>query len=88
MEMALGALLDVEGAVERTLFEVIKKATEQHEVEPVIQRGISCILQSSVVITVLLGETPKVYTVRSCLQASVLLLSWNLVVGELFMGFD
>jgi hypothetical protein len=62
MKMALGALRDVEGAVDRTLFEVIQKATEQHEVESTIYTCISYMLEIRDIMTTYIHHTSLLHS--------------------------
>jgi hypothetical protein len=44
-DITLGAFLDIEGAFDRTSFNIIKQATEKHGIEPATCRWISAILE-------------------------------------------
>jgi hypothetical protein len=83
-EIALGAFLDIEGAFDRTSYEVITHAAERHETESAICRWICSMLESRNIITALSGEILRASTTKGCPQRGVLLpLLWSLVVKEL-----
>jgi hypothetical protein len=83
-EIALGAFLDIEGAFDRTSFDVITQAAERHGTESTICRWICSMLESRNTVTTLSGETLRVSTAKGCPQEGVLLpLLWSLVVDEL-----
>jgi hypothetical protein len=54
-DIALGAFLDIEGAFDRTSFDIIKQAAERHGIEPTIFRWICAMLESRNIIAVLSG---------------------------------
>jgi hypothetical protein len=77
-EVALGAFLDIEGAFDRTSFDVITHAAEKHDIEPTVCKWICSMLESRNIITL------RVSTVRGCQQGGVLSpLLWCLVVDKL-----
>jgi hypothetical protein len=45
-DMALGAFLDIEGAFDRTSFDIIKPAAVRHGIDPIICRWICAKLES------------------------------------------
>jgi hypothetical protein len=47
-DIAIGAFLDIEGAFDRTSFDIIKQAAERHGIEPAICRWICAMLESIV----------------------------------------
>lgn len=65
-QIVLGSLLDVEGAFDRTSFEVIEKTAEQHNSEPSIHRWISSTMASRIIIATLSRETLTWSMVRGC----------------------
>jgi hypothetical protein len=74
-EIALGAFVDIEGAFDRTTFEVITQAAERHGTESTICRWICSMLESRNIITTLSGETMRASTAKRsagrCAFASV-----------------
>jgi hypothetical protein len=44
-DIALGTFLDIEGAFDRTSFDIIKQAAERHGIEPAVCRWISAMLE-------------------------------------------
>jgi hypothetical protein len=56
-DIALGAFLDIEGAFDRTSFDIIKQAAERHGIEPAIYRWICAKLNSGNINAILSGET-------------------------------
>jgi hypothetical protein len=71
-EIALAAFLDIEGAFDRTSFEVITQAGERHGTESTICRWICSMLESRNIVTTLSGETLRVFTAKGCPQRGVL----------------
>jgi hypothetical protein len=67
-DIALGAFLDVEGAIDRTSFDTIKQAAERHGIEPAICRWICAMLESWNISATLAGETLRASMARGCLQ--------------------
>jgi hypothetical protein len=65
---ALGAFLDIEGAFDRTSFDITKQAAERHGIEPAICRWIRALLDSRKVTATLSGETLKASAARGCPQ--------------------
>jgi hypothetical protein len=61
-EIALGALLNKEGAFGGTLVDVITQAAELHGTEPAICRWNSSVLEGRNIIITLSGETTRAYT--------------------------
>jgi hypothetical protein len=83
-DIVLGAFLDIEGACERTSFDIIKQAAERHGIEPAICRWICAMLDSRNINAILSGETLKASVARGCPQGGVLSpLLWSLVVDDL-----
>jgi hypothetical protein len=72
MDTALGAFLDIEGAFDRTCFDIIKQAAERHGIEPTICRWICAMLDSRNITAILSGETLRVSAARGCPQGGVL----------------
>jgi hypothetical protein len=64
---AHGALLDIEGAFDRTLFKVIKKAVEQHGIRHTICWWIGSMLASRKITATLAGEALKGSVANGCL---------------------
>jgi hypothetical protein len=88
-DIALGAFLDIEGALDRTSFDIIDQAAEKHGVEPAICRWISAMLESRTITATLSGETLGASASRGCPQGGVLsLLLWSLVVDDLLWGLN
>jgi hypothetical protein len=84
-DFALGAFLDIEGAFDRTSFDIIKQAAERPGIESVICRWVCAMLGSRNIITTLSGETRRAPTARGCLQGGVLSsLLWSLAVDDLW----
>jgi hypothetical protein len=83
-EIALGAFLDIEGAFDRTSFDIIKQTTERHGTEPAVCRWICAVLESRNISATFSGETLGAIAARGCPQGGVLspLLS-SLVVDDL-----
>jgi hypothetical protein len=83
-ETALAAFLVIEGAFDRTSFDIITQAAERHGTEPTICRWICSMLKSRNIVTTLSGETLRASMAKGCPQGGVLLpLLWSLVVDEL-----
>jgi hypothetical protein len=57
-DIALGAFLDIEGAFDRTSFDIIKQAAERHGIEPAICRRICAMLDSRNINAILSGGHP------------------------------
>lgn len=72
-EIMVGVFLDIEGASDRTSFDILMQAAEGHGTEPTICMWISCVLESRTIIIALSGEITRVSTARGCLQGDVLL---------------
>jgi hypothetical protein len=88
-DIALGAFLDIEGAFDRTLFDIITKAAERHGIEPPVCRWICAMLESRNISATLSGETLGATTSRGCLQRGVLSpLLWSLVEDDLLWGLN
>jgi hypothetical protein len=84
MHIALGAFLDVEGAFDRTSFDIKKRAGESHGIEAAVCRCICAMLESRDIGATLSGETLGVTAAGGCPQGGVLpLLLWSLVVDDL-----
>jgi hypothetical protein len=87
-DIALGAFIDIEGAFDRTSFDIIKQAAEKHGIDPTICRWICAMLESRNIKATLSGETLGAAAVRGCPQGGVLSpLLWSLVVDDLLWGF-
>jgi hypothetical protein len=71
-DIGLGAFLDIEGAFDRTSFNVIKQAVERHGIEPAICRWICAMLESRNMSATLSGETLGASVARGCPQGGVL----------------
>jgi hypothetical protein len=83
-DIALGAFLDIEGAFDRTSFDMIKQAAERHGIEHAICRWICAMLDSRIISAILSGETLRVFAAKGCPQGGVLSpLLWSLVVDNL-----
>jgi hypothetical protein len=88
-DIALGAFLDIEGALDRTSFDIIKQAAEKHGTEHAICRWISAMLESRTITATLSGETLGASASRGCPQGGVLSpLLWSLVVDDLLWGLN
>jgi hypothetical protein len=59
-DIALGAFLDVEGAFDRTSFDMIEQAAGNHGTEPTICTWIRAMLESRTITATLSGETLRV----------------------------
>jgi hypothetical protein len=70
-DIALGAFLDIKGAFNRTLFDIIRQAAERHGIDPTICRRICAVLERSIKATIS-GETLGAAAVRECPQGGVL----------------
>jgi hypothetical protein len=83
-DIALGGSLDIEGAFDRTSFDIIKQVAVKHGTEPAICRWICAMLESRNINATLSGETLGAAVVRRCPQGGVLSpLLWSLVMGDL-----
>jgi hypothetical protein len=83
-DIALEAFLDIEGAFDRTSFYIIKRAAENHGIEPIICRWICAILESMNIIATLSRENLGASAARGCPQGGVLSpVLWSLVVDIL-----
>jgi hypothetical protein len=83
-DIALGAFLDIEGASDRTSFDMIEQAAGNHGIEPAICRWIRAMLESRTIISTLSGEILRVSAAGGCPQGGVLSpLLWSLVVDDL-----
>jgi hypothetical protein len=71
-DIALGAFLDIEGAFDRTSFNIIKQAAERHGTEPAICRWICAMLESRKISVTLSGKTLGASVARGCPQGRVL----------------
>jgi hypothetical protein len=88
-DIALGAFPDIEGAFDRTSFDIIKQAAERHGIEPTACSWISAMLESRNISATLSGETLGVAAARGCPQGGVLPpLLRSLVVDNLLWGFN
>jgi hypothetical protein len=67
-DIAVGAFLDIEGAFDRTSFDIIKQAAERHGIEPAICRWICAMMDSRNVTATMSGETLKASAARGCPQ--------------------
>jgi hypothetical protein len=70
--IALGAFLDIEGAFDRTSFDIIKQAAEMYGIEPAICRWICVMLDSRNMNAILSGETLRASAARGFSQGGVL----------------
>jgi hypothetical protein len=83
-DIVLGAVLDIEGAFDRTTFDTIKQAAERHGIEPAIFRWICAMLESRNIIATMSGETLGVFVAGAYPQGGVLSpMLWGLVVDDL-----
>jgi hypothetical protein len=82
-DIALGAFLDIEGASDKTSFDMIKQAAGKHGTEPAICRWISAMLESRTITATISGETLRVSASRGCPQGECFRLLWSLVVDDL-----
>jgi hypothetical protein len=88
-DIALGAFLDIEGAFDKTSFDIIKQAAERHGIESAVCRWICAMPESRNISATLLGETLGATTARGCPQGSVLSpLLWSLVMDDLLWGLN
>jgi hypothetical protein len=88
-EITLGAFLDIEGAFDRTSFDIIKKAAKWHGLEDTICCWIGSMLGSRKITATLAGETLEGSVASGCPQGGVLSpLLWSLVVDELIGGLN
>jgi hypothetical protein len=88
-EVTIRALLDIEGAFDRTSFDMITKAAKRHGLEDTVCRWIGSMLGSRKITATLAGETLEGSVARGCPQGGVLLpLLWSLVVDELIGGLN
>jgi hypothetical protein len=82
-DIALGAFLDIEGAFDRTSFDMTEQAAGNHGIEPAICRWIRAMLESRTATATLSGETLRVSAAGGCPQGGVISpLLWSLVVGD------
>jgi hypothetical protein len=83
-EIALGAFIDIEGAIDNTSFHAITVAARERGVEETCCRWISSMLESRLVHTSLTGCSLTAKVVGGCPQGGVLSpLLWNLVADRL-----
>jgi hypothetical protein len=83
-DVDLGAFLDIEGAFDRTSFDIIEHAAGNHGIEPAICRWNRAMLESRTINATLSGETLRVSAFRGCPQGGVLSpLLWSLVDDDL-----
>jgi hypothetical protein len=88
-DMALNAFLDIEGAFDRTSFDIIKQAAVRNGNDATICRWICAMLESRNIKATLSGETLEASAVRGCLQGGVLSpLIWSLAVDDLLWGLN
>jgi hypothetical protein len=86
-DIALGAVLDIERAFDRTSFDIIKQAVERHGIEPTVCRWFCDMLESRNISATLSGETLGATAARGCPQGGVLSPRlWSLVVDDLLWG--
>jgi hypothetical protein len=71
-DIDLSAFLDIEGAFDRTSFDIIKQAAERHGIDPTICRWICAMLESRNIKATLSGETLGAAADRGCPQRGVL----------------
>jgi hypothetical protein len=67
-DIALGVFLDIEGAIDRTFFDIIKQVAERYGIEPAICRWICAMLESRTISATLSGETLGASAARGCPQ--------------------
>jgi hypothetical protein len=85
--IVLRALLDIEGAFDRTSFDIIKQTAGSNCNKPAVCRWICAILESRNIRATLSGENLGATTARGCPQGGVLSpLLWSLVVDDLLCG--
>jgi hypothetical protein len=88
-DIALGAFLDIDGAFDRSSFDIIKQAAERHSIEPAICRWICAMLDSRNISAILSGETLRASAARGCPQGGLLSpLLWSFVVDDLLWGLN
>jgi hypothetical protein len=89
-DIALSALLDTEGASDKTSFDTIKQAAERHGTVTAVCRWICAILESRNISAKLSGEIMGEATDRGCQQAGGVLspLLWSLAVDNLLWGLN
>jgi hypothetical protein len=87
--IALGAFLYIEGAFDRTSFDIIIQAAGKHAIETAICRWICAMMESRNKSASLSGETQRVSASRGCPQGLVLSpLLWSLVVDDFILGLN
>jgi hypothetical protein len=72
-EATLGAFLDIEGAFDSTLFDIVTKAAKRHGLEDMIYCWIGSMLCSRKITATLAGEMLEGSVARGCLQGGILL---------------
>ena len=83
-EIALVAILDIEGAFDNTSLEAIKEAAEKHGIDEICCRWIQAMLSSRIIKSSLYDKEAMVKATRGCPQGGVLSpLLWCLVMDEL-----
>jgi hypothetical protein len=70
-DIALGVILDIEVAFDRTSFDTIKQAAERHGIEPTLCRLICAMLESRNISATLSGETLGESAGRSAFSSTV-----------------
>jgi hypothetical protein len=87
-EVTLGAFLDIMGAFDCILLDIIRKAAKWHGLGDMICQWIGCMLGGRKMTATLAGETLERSIVRCCPQGGVFChLCWGgLVVDELVRG--
>jgi hypothetical protein len=80
--IALGAFLDAQGALDRSSFDIIKQTIERHGTEPTICRWICAMLDIGIITATLSEETVGASAARGCPPKGGVLLTllWSLVV--------
>jgi hypothetical protein len=85
-EIALGAFLDTDGALDNTSFNAITTAARQRGLEENCCRWVRSMLESRLIHTSLMGSNLTAQVVGGCPQGGVLSpLLWNLVVDRLLV---
>jgi hypothetical protein len=83
-EIALGAFLDIEGALDSTSFHANITAARERGLEETCCRWVGSMLESRLVHTSLMGSSMTAKVIRGFPQGGVLSpLLWNLVVDRL-----
>jgi hypothetical protein len=84
-DLALGALLDIEGAFDRTSYDTIEQAAERHGIEPTVCRWICAMLKSRNIVSTLAGDTVRVSLARDARREVYFHLccgAWSLTISS------